>query len=95
VPGQQAHRPQQLHFLTATAPQAGACWIPPLRERKDDLVVWARFAADCLNKQLEESALNYLQRQDWPGNTQELLAHVAACAHRSTQPLLQLADVVA
>lgn len=53
--------------------------IPPLRERRDDIVVLTQFilnmemhARNKLGIQFSESALNKLKRYDFPGNVREL-----------------------
>ncbi|MCK6488921.1 MAG: sigma-54 dependent transcriptional regulator, partial [Planctomycetes bacterium] len=55
--------------------------VPPLRERREDIPLLAKAFVDRLNtrhtrqgeqKQLADSALEHLRRQDWPGNVREL-----------------------
>jgi two-component system, NtrC family, nitrogen regulation response regulator GlnG len=53
--------------------------LPPLRERREDIPLLARYflqkSARELNveaKRLSDAALKYLQAQDWPGNVRQL-----------------------
>ncbi|MCL4538520.1 MAG: sigma-54-dependent Fis family transcriptional regulator, partial [Bacteroidetes bacterium] len=53
--------------------------VPPLRERKEDILPLARFFVDRLSKKLkvrnlhiDSSCIDSLQRYDWPGNVREL-----------------------
>jgi two-component system, NtrC family, response regulator HydG len=52
--------------------------VPPLRERREDIPLLAKAFLDQLNrrhhqqKELSESLLQTLRRQDWPGNVREL-----------------------
>ena len=53
--------------------------IPPLRERKEDIVPLARFFLDYLQqklnrriKEIDESVLKVFQRYNWPGNVRQL-----------------------
>jgi DNA-binding NtrC family response regulator len=52
--------------------------VPPLRERREDIPLLARAFVDRLNrrhqqdKELTESLVQHLRRQDWPGNVREL-----------------------
>ena len=53
--------------------------IPPLRERKEDIVLLSRYFIDKLNKRLnkqitgiEPAAFALLQEHNWPGNVREL-----------------------
>jgi len=52
--------------------------IPPLRERKEDIVLLAKHYLDYYNnkynrrKQLHNSALEVMYKYDWPGNVREL-----------------------
>lgn len=55
-------------------------YIPPLRERKDEIIPLAiKFAKDC-NKKLSEDALSYLESLDWDGNIRQLMF----CIQRSS-----------
>ncbi|RJQ52023.1 MAG: sigma-54-dependent Fis family transcriptional regulator [Nitrospiraceae bacterium] len=50
-------------------------FIPPLRERKDDIPLLARFFLDRygrLNKILSDEVMRYFVEYDWPGNVREL-----------------------
>ncbi len=52
--------------------------IPPLRRRKEDIPIMARFFLDkfnkkyCTNKNLTQDAYDLLNKYDWPGNIREL-----------------------
>jgi len=52
--------------------------VPPLRERREDIPLLAKSFIDRLNrrhhqdKELSDSLLQSLRRQDWPGNVREL-----------------------
>ena len=58
-------------------------WLPPLREREDDLPLLARRFIETLGEQngraglrMSESALQALAAHDWPGNVRELMCLV-------------------
>ena len=59
-------------------------WIPPLRERPDEIPVLASFLLEQLNRQYRRNAqlcpdvLAAFQANPWPGNIREL----AAAVHR-------------
>jgi len=52
--------------------------IPPLRDRKEDIPILAKYFIGCFNedflspKDMSEEALAYLEKYDWPGNVREL-----------------------
>ncbi len=53
--------------------------IPPLRERKEDIMVLAKELSDKISKaenieidKISEEAVEYLKKYDWPGNVREL-----------------------
>ena len=52
--------------------------VPPLRERREDIALLAKAFLDRLNrrhsqiKELSDSLIQHLRRQDWPGNVREL-----------------------
>ena len=52
--------------------------VPPLRERREDIALLAKSFLDRLNrrhnqaKELSDSLIQHLRRQDWPGNVREL-----------------------
>ena len=53
--------------------------VPPLRDRKEDIVPLVRFFVDRVSKKLhmpqlhiDASCIDYLQDYDWPGNVREL-----------------------
>ena len=54
-------------------------YIPPLRERREDIPQLTRFFADCYTKannlprvELPQKTLRWLQSLSWPGNVREL-----------------------
>jgi transcriptional regulator with PAS, ATPase and Fis domain len=59
--------------------------VPPLRERREDIVLLARHFVERLNerfgfrRRITEEALEWLCRHDWPGNVRELF-HVVEAA---------------
>jgi DNA-binding NtrC family response regulator len=64
-----------LYFRLNTFPIS----IPPLRERRDDLPILARFFVDKFNREfnkqvteIDEGALEALRNHPWPGNVREL-----------------------
>jgi len=52
--------------------------VPPLRERREDIALLARAFCERLNRrhqqdrELSETVVQHLRRQDWPGNVREL-----------------------
>jgi DNA-binding NtrC family response regulator len=52
--------------------------VPPLRDRREDIALLARSFCERLNrrhqkdKELTDTVLQHLRRQDWPGNVREL-----------------------
>lgn len=54
-------------------------YIPPLRERKEDIPIIARYLVDKISQEeniqvdgIEDSAIEYLSKYSWPGNVREL-----------------------
>jgi DNA-binding NtrC family response regulator len=74
--------------------------LPPLRDRRPEIPVLAQHALECANRSaeprrlgFEPSALDILDRYDWPGNLAEL-ARVVAWAHpRAEGDLIGPADL--
>lgn len=62
-------------------------WLPPLRERREDILPLARYYLSCIaavdergfNYELTDDAAQYLLEHDWPGNLR-MLWHVIAGA---------------
>ena len=70
--------------------------VPPLRERKEDILPLARFFVDRTAKKLEmrnlrldASCIDYLQDYDWPGNVRELENIIERAAILSTDGNIQ------
>ena len=83
---------QDLYYRLSVVP----IWIPPLRERRDDIPLLAtRFAlraSEELRKQVQgfsAGALELLQRHHWPGNVRELQHAVERAVIMSSEPILQ------
>ncbi len=65
--------------------------VPPLRERKEDILPLTRFFIDQLTKKLkipnlhiDSSCIDYLQEYSWPGNVRELQNVIERAAILST-----------
>ncbi len=79
-------RPDLLDRLAA----GGTIWLPPLRERIEDVPLLAgQFAretekrnATALEREISNSALDKLMAYDWPGNIRELRSVVADAVNR-------------
>ena len=76
-------------------------WIPPLRERKEDILPLAEFFLrkfSALNgtrvKQFRKDALEYLMNKEWPGNVRELENTVERAVVLSNSDIIRLEDVV-
>ncbi|MGE0869008.1 MAG: sigma 54-interacting transcriptional regulator [Kofleriaceae bacterium] len=70
---------EDLYFRLAVA----RVRIPPLRDRKEDIVILAqRFAAE-LNVPLSPEAIALFSKHDWPGNVRELRHAVEAMGWRN------------
>ncbi|MBC7743009.1 MAG: sigma-54-dependent Fis family transcriptional regulator [Bdellovibrionaceae bacterium] len=76
-------------------------WIPPLRERKEDILPLAEFFLrkfSALNntrlKQFSKDALEYLMNNSWPGNVRELENTIERAVVLSSSDLIRLDDVV-
>lgn len=72
--------------------------VPPLRERRDDIVALAthflrRAAAPGAPKSLSEAALRRLERHDWPGNVRELRNVMERCHALVRQAVIGIADL--
>lgn len=83
---------QDLYYRLSVVP----IWIPPLRERKDDIpMLAARFALRAAGEAkktvqgLSAGALELLQRHHWPGNVRELQHAVERAVIMTNEPLLQ------
>ncbi len=76
-------------------------WIPPLRERKEDILPLAEFFLrkfSALNgtrvKQFRKEALEYLMNREWQGNVRELENTVERAVVLSNADIIRLEDVV-
>lgn len=76
-------------------------WIPPLRERKEDILPLAEFFLRkfcALNgtrvKQFSKDALEYLMTNSWPGNVRELENTIERAIVLSNSDVIRLDDVV-
>lgn len=73
-------------------------WIPPLRERKKDIIYFAQRFVDELNEQektqktLSPSAAKVLESHNWPGNIREL-KNVITRAHILSDDILEIPPV--
>jgi DNA-binding NtrC family response regulator len=69
--------------------------VPPLRERRGDILVLARHFLDRAGGgyMLEPSALELLQSYDWPGNVRELEMVIQRAALLSPEPTIRAADL--
>ncbi len=74
-------------------------WLPPLRNRRDDIPGWAlRFAVNAgveLGKRIvaiDDAALDMLRRHDWPGNLRQLENAVYRAVAASTGTIVSLGD---
>lgn len=75
-------------------------WIPPLRERKQDIIYFAQRFVDELNEQentqkkLGGTAAKVLESHDWPGNIREL-KNVITRAHILSDDILDIPPITA
>jgi two-component system NtrC family response regulator len=72
--------------------------VPPLRERRDDIVALAghflrRAAAPLAPKVLSEGAVRQLLGHDWPGNVRELRNVMERCQALVRHPVIGAADL--
>ena len=70
--------------------------VPPLRERKEDILTLTRFFIDRISKKLkirnlhiDASCIDYLQDYNWPGNVRELENAIERAAILSTDGSIQ------
>jgi two-component system response regulator AtoC len=75
-------------------------WLPPLRARRDDVVLLARHfcaaqgAANGKPKlELDEAAVEYLRQQRWPGNVRQLQNFIERLVVLSSGASISLGDV--
>lgn len=75
-------------------------WIPPLRERKEDILPLAefflrKFAAlnNARVKQFDKEALAYLLENNWPGNVRELENTIERAVVLSNSDVIRLEEV--
>ncbi len=85
---------EDLFFRINAVPLA----VPPLRERREDIAVLARWIvrerASCRGVTLSDSALAALQDYAWPGNVRELRNVLERAAVLSGGTVLEAADLV-
>lgn len=73
--------------------------IPPLRERRDDIVLFVNYFLDSLNSEyktittIADDALICLQNYDWPGNVRELENVIKSAYASADNMLIQLTDL--
>lgn len=74
-------------------------WVPPLRERKEDIPLLTKHLIHKLNQQMgtkiteiSQDALEYLITYDWPGNVRELQNVVERAMNSSCSDRLSLKD---
>lgn len=71
--------------------------IPPLRERRDDIIPLAKFFLDAqkpkYNKSFSEDGFTYLTEYSWPGNIRELKRIVEQLALTSPLPIIRKEDI--
>jgi DNA-binding NtrC family response regulator len=80
---------QDLYFRIAVVEIA----LPPLRERREDILPLAQSFLGRAPKPLEESARNALLSHDWPGNVRELQNRVQRATALSRGETLSAADL--
>lgn len=74
--------------------------IPPLRERREEIVALATFFLDRLSRQygiekkLDLSGIDALTRYDWPGNVRELENVIERCVVISSSPTVNGRNVM-
>lgn len=73
--------------------------VPPLRERKDDILALAeifliRYAREngSVAERFSEDSITYLQQHEWPGNVRELQNAVERAVVLTTSPEVNLVD---
>ncbi|MBU0650899.1 sigma 54-interacting transcriptional regulator, partial [bacterium] len=74
--------------------------IPPLRERKEDIVLLIDHCINKFNREfgkdiegMSKVGLSYLLNYDWPGNIRELENIIKAAVALSEKPLIWLEDI--
>lgn len=75
-------------------------FVPPLRERKEDIPILVRSMVAKLNYQLgfdisyvSDDVLNFLQEYDWPGNIRELQNVIEQAMNYAKEDTIELAHV--
>lgn len=77
----------------------GEIWLPPLRERRQDIPKLALYTLDRINrsirndKRFARESIEYLQRQSWPGNIRDLQNVIERAAMLSRKKVLEPADL--
>ena len=85
----------QLYYLF----NAYCLYIPPLRERRVDIISLARYFLDRISKttnthyQFEPEALKSLQNYPWPGNARELESLIERVVIHATGPVIRVSDL--
>jgi transcriptional regulator of acetoin/glycerol metabolism len=67
--------------------------LPPLGERREDILPLARFFLGQDNKPLSPQAAQALQRHTWPGNVRELRNVIQRAALLAQGPRIEVADL--
>ncbi len=82
--------------------QAGVIYIPPLRERLEDVPLLVEHFIDLFNARqmrqepvtgIEEAALEAMRRYSWPGNVRELANAIEGAFTFSRSPSIRLEDL--
>jgi two-component system response regulator HydG len=73
--------------------------IPPLRERREDIVLLAARFLERLSRSsgsihtLSDDTMNALHAYDWPGNVRELENCIERCCAMNSGPTIHIADL--
>lgn len=79
--------------------RVGEIWLPPLRERRTDIPKIALHFLERVNqnlkipRRLSKEALDYLQRQTWPGNVRDLQNVIERTAMLSRRRVIEPTDL--
>jgi len=68
--------------------------LPPLRDRREDLLALTRHFMTAVGRRLHEAALPAVLQYDWPGNVRELKAVVSRAARLNPDEVLEPAALV-
>lgn len=73
--------------------------VPPLRERKDDILPLSNYFLDLFNnkynlaKKIDSEVIEYLKKHDWPGNVRELANIIEQMVVLSSNQNVKLVDL--